>query len=277
MKWNFVGLVALAALVTSPSVSFAQAQAPRQMGGRQRPAAANDTFDPHDLSGVWDPLNLTRNWKAVPVYGAISADVPPMTPWAKAQYDAAKPSYGPRGNPNGNDPIFECEPTGIPRIFFFPQPFQFIVTPGLTIQVFEREHTYRYIYTDGREHPKDVGPSWMGHAIGKWDGDTFVVDSVGFNDKAWLDFWGNPRSEKMHLIEKWKRVDPEHISVQLIDEDPGAYTQTWVGDTKVMKINHDAMPMEELPCIYREEHAFGEKIRERAVHGQGDPSKPDQR
>jgi len=282
MKSNSKCLVVLAALVLMACTSVILAQDGQGMqggqgqGGRQKKADANNTtFDPHDLSGTWDPLNLTRNWDAVPVYGTIGKDVPPRTPWGQAQYDAAKPSYGPKGNPNGNDPIFDCEPTGIPRIFFFPQPFQFIQTPGLTIQVFEREHTYRYIYTDGRSHPKNVEPTWMGDAIGKWDGDTFVVDSVGFNDKAWIDFWGNPRSEKMHLTERWKRVDPEHVSMQLTVDDPGAYTKTWVGDVKISKLSHE--PMEELPCIYSEEHAFGEKIRNRAVHGQGDPNKPDQR
>lgn len=273
MKRNLIGLVACVGLLMPASVVWSQSAS--QMG-RQKPAEQSK-YNPHDLTGVWDPLNLTRNWKAVPVYGAVSADVPPMTPWGLERYNAAKPSYGPRGNPNGNDPIFDCEPTGIPRIFFFPQPFQFIQTPGLTVQVFEREHTYRLIYTDGREHPKDLTPSWMGHAIGKWEGDTFVVDSVGFNDEAWLDFWGNPRSEKLHLIERWTRPDPDHITMQFIVDDPGAYTKTWVGDIKVAKINHELQPMEELPCIYREEHAFGENIRKHAVHGQGDESHPDQR
>ena len=101
-----------------------------------------------------------------------------------------------------------------------------VQTNGMMIQFFEREHAYRQIYTDGRAHPADLDPTWMGNSIGKWDGDTFVVDSVGFNDKAWIDFFGNPRSEKLHLTERWKRLDHDTLTLQLIAEDPGAYTKT---------------------------------------------------
>jgi len=266
-KLVLLGVMASAPMVL-PSLVRAQATPPKPNDKPAKPAAA---FDPHDLTGTWDPVNLSRNWDAVPVYGTLSRDVPPRTPWAQAQYDAAGPSYGPKGIPNGNDPIFDCYPTGIPRIFFFPQPFRFVQAKGETIQFFEREHTYREIFTDGRSHPKDPEPTWMGDAIGKWEGDTFVVDSVGFNDRAWMDFWGNPRSEKLHLIEKWKRVDQNTISMQLTAEDPGAYTKTWVGDTKLSKLIQE--PMEELPCIADEEHAFRDRIRLHAVHGSGDSDK----
>jgi hypothetical protein len=111
----------------------------------------------------------------------------------------------------------------------------------MLIQFFEREHAYREVYTDGRGHPADLDPTWMGHSIGKWDGDTFVIDSVGFNDKAWIDFFGNPRSEQLHLTERWKRVDHDHLTMQIIADDPGAYTKTWVGDTKYFSCSRPRM------------------------------------
>ena len=108
--------------------------------------------------------------------------------------------FGPKGQTNGNDPIYSCTPTGIPRILFFPQPIQIMQNNGVTLQFFEREHAWREIWTDGRQHPKDPDATYMGDSIGRWEGDTFIVDSVGFNDKSWLDFYGSPHSEQMHLV-----------------------------------------------------------------------------
>ena len=259
------------------SQSSSQVTSPRKNSGA---APGTAPFDPHDLNGIWDPVNLSRSLNppdGVAIYGTISKTPPPRTPWAQARYDAAEPSYGPKSVANGNDPIFSCAPSGIPRIFFFPQPTEFIQTPTRTVEFFEREHAYREIYTDGRAHPNDPDPTWMGDSIGKWEGDTFVVDSVGFNDKAWLDFFGNPRSEKLHLIERWKRVDHDHLSLQLIVDDPLAFTKTWVGDTKMYTLlpPKDAY-LDELFCIQSEEDAFRDKIRMQAVQnrpGAGSQSK----
>ncbi len=265
MKPNLKFLVVLAALLfmASPAIVLAQTS---PAAPRQKPAASTAPFDPHDLSGFWDPTAQGRS-TGESIYGSISKDVPPRTPWGQAQYDAAKPSYGPKGQTNGNDPIYSCTPTGIPRILFFPQPIQIMQNNGVTLQFFEREHAYRQIYTDGRAHPPDLDPTWMGHSIGKWDGDTFVVDSVGFNDKAWIDFFGNPRSEKLHLTERWKRLDHDTLTLQLIAEDPGAYTKTWVGDTKYFRLLPPKLAfMDELFCIPDEENAFRDRIRFHASH-----------
>jgi len=127
---------------------------------------------------------------------------------------------------------------------------------------FERDHAWRQIWTDGRSHPKDLEPTWMGDSIGKWEGDTFVVDTVGFNDKSWLDFYGDPHSEDMHLIERYKRVDRNTMSLQLVVEDPKAYTATWTGDIKSYKLlTGKKAYMEELFCIPEEEDAFTNRIR----------------
>ena len=250
----------LAGLLALPAVTFAQ------MPGQQ-PAAAKDNaaapFNPHDLSGMWEFFN---NIPGQGIYATPSKDHPPMTPWAKAKYDEAKPGYGPKAQAGGNDPILRCDPTGIPRLLFFPQPFEIFASPERVFMFFERDHAWREIWTDGRGHPKDLEPTWMGDSIGKWDGDTFVVDTVGFNDKSWLDFYGDPHSEDLHLIERYRRVDHDNLTLQLIVEDPKAYTATWTGDTKTYRLLKGKKAyMEELFCIPEEEDAFTNRIRMPAV------------
>jgi len=258
-----IGLVLVAAIV--PAVSpLARVQMSGQAHAKQsEDAKANKTsapFDRHDFSGVWD-FFIT----GVPgqgIYATPSKKHPPMTAWAEARYDAAQPGYGPKGHPGGNDPILECNPSGFPRILFYPTAHEIVQTPGRMFMFFEREHAWRQIWTDGRGHPKDLEPTWMGDSIGVWEGDTFVVDTVGFNDKSWLDAYGNPHSDEMHVIERYKRVDRITLTMQLIIDDPKAYTKTWVSDTKIYKLLPPKQAViEELFCIPSEEEAFTNRIR----------------
>jgi hypothetical protein len=249
-------LAALAGLTASPALIHAQ------MPAQQSPAAktnASAPFDSHDLSGMWEFFNSLPGQG---IYATPSKTPPPMTPWAKARYDEAKPGYGPKAQAGGNDPILKCYPTGIPRIIFFPQPIEIVQTPDRVFMFFEREHEFRQIWTDGRSHPKDVEPTWMGDSTGKWDGDTFVVDTIGLTEKSWLDFYGDPHSDDMHLIERYTRVDHDSLKFQVIVEDPKAYTATWVGDTKTYKLLKGKKAyMDELPCIPDEEDSFTNRIR----------------
>jgi hypothetical protein len=260
---------ALVALAMAFLISFA-AQAQKPIASpRSAQANAVVALDPHDLSGYWE---FFTNAPGQGIYATPSKDPPVRTPWGQARYDAAKPGYGPKAQPGGNDPILRCWPSGIPRIMFFPQPFEIVQTKDRLFMFFERERAWRAIWTDGRGHPADLEPLWMGHSIGKWEGDTFVVDSVGFNDKAWLDFYGNPHSDKMHLVERWKRVDAKTLALNFTVYDPKAYTKPWVSDTKVFKkLTGSAAYMEELFCIADEEQAFTNRIRIPALGRQ--PSK----
>jgi hypothetical protein len=220
-------------------------------------------FNPHDLSGVWDYYN---NIPGQGIYVTPSKVPPPMTAWGKARFDASIPGYGPRARPNGNDPMLKCNPTGIPKILFMVLPHEIVQTRERTFMFFEREHAWRQIWTDGRQHPKDVEPTYMGDSIGRWEGDMFVVDSVGFNDKTWLDFYGNPHSEQMHLVERYKRVDHKTLTMQLIIDDPKTYTETWVSDTKIYTLLPPKYAaLEELFCVPEEEEAFTRRIREPAA------------
>jgi hypothetical protein len=99
--------------------------------------------------------------------------------------------------------------------------------PGRVIMLFEFDHHIRQIYTDGRGHNKDLPTAWMGDSIGKWEGDTLVVDTTNFNDKTWLDRGGHPHSEQLHLIERIHRSDPDLLQIDITIEDPVAYTKPW--------------------------------------------------
>jgi hypothetical protein len=258
MRTRVKALTWVAAAAASVFPAVVRAQMPAQ----QSSAAKNDAsapFDPHDLSGMWE---FFANLPGQGIYATPSKDHPPMTAWSKTRYDAAKPGYGPKAQAGGNDPILQCNPAGIPRILFFPQPFEILQTPARTIMFFEREHEWRQIWTDGRSHPSALEPTWMGDSIGKWEGDTFVVDTIGLTEKSWLDFYGDPHSDEIHLVEKFKRVDHDSLTLQLIVDDPKAYTATWVGDVKTYKLLKGKKAyMEELPCIPEEEDAFTNRIR----------------
>lgn len=194
---------------------------PRACEARQE--KPKNTSSNRDLSGVWKmpPEAYGRYDTAL---GAVDL---PMTPWAKAKYDAAKPSDGPKAVTIAelNDPFYACYPPGVPRIYMHPFAMQIVQTPTEVIQLFEYDHLVRHIYIDGRPHPDDPDPTWMGNAIGHWEGDTLVVDTIGFNDRSWIDRVGHPHSEMLHTVERFRRVTQNTIQMDLTLEDPTAYTK----------------------------------------------------
>src|SRR5580692_2084508 len=177
--------------------------------------AALAAFDPHDLSGVW-MQDRPRPGRVIERYWIyeLTQEEPPMTAWGQAQFKAAKSSFGTHAVPidETNDPIYRsCSPTGFPRAFFHAFPLQIVQTPGEVIMLFEWDSMRHQIHTDGRAHDESLGPLWMGDSIGHWEGDTLVADTVNFNDKTWLDRIGHPHSEQLHVIERIRRVDHDHL------------------------------------------------------------------
>ncbi len=100
-------------------------------------------------------------------------------------------------------------------------------TPRLTVILFENFTDFRQVFTDARDFPEERAPTWFGYSIGRWDGDTFVVETVGFNDKGWLDDGGHPRSEAMKVTERFRRKDYGHMEIEFTFDDPKAYTKPW--------------------------------------------------
>lgn len=170
-----------------------------------------------DISGVWMGRELTKTFKGDPL--------PPLQPAADGTYKATQAKD--HKDHAGTDPYLSCYPPGVPRILLIPFPFEIIQTPGKVVMIFEYDHFVREIHTDGREHPKDLDPTWMGSSVGKWDGDTFVVDTIGFNDKTWLDMLGVPHSEALHVVERIRRVDHDTLQDDIVIDDPKTFTKPW--------------------------------------------------
>ena len=140
-----------------------------------------------------------------------------------------------RANESKDDPEGYCLPPGVPRYTGTPYPFQFIQLPDRVVILYEgASHMYRQIFMDGRKHSQDPNPTWLGESIGTWQGnDTLVVDTVGFNGRTWLDYVGHPSSEKLHVIEKFRRPDLMTLEYQATVEDPMMYTKPWTTDFRV--------------------------------------------
>jgi len=145
----------------------------------------------------------------------------PFQDWARAIYQWRET--------NLYEPYIRCKPSGGARPFINPFGAEFVDLPELkTIYQFDGNlHTWRVIYMDGRPHPKDLVPSYYGHSVGHWEGDTLVVDTLGFNERMWIDREGMPHTEKLHLIERFTRTDFNTMKYEMTIDDPGAYTKTW--------------------------------------------------
>jgi len=198
----------VAAIAALPVIALS----PPAQGNKVAPRAVARTADGHpDLSGLWQgggPIGDIAQ-------GLPKGETIPLLPSAKKVMD---------GLQSKDDPEANCLPTGVPRIA--PYPWRIVQTPTHIFFLFEGNiHSYRQIFTDGRPHPKDPDPTWYGHSIGRWDGDTLVVDSVGFNDKFWFDFKGHPHTERLHIVERFTRPTPTTLRNQITIDDPGAYSR----------------------------------------------------
>ena len=132
-----------------------------------------------------------------------------------------------------DDPHLWCAPMGVPRTTPYPFRFAQNYADGAPTHIFILHeatiHTYRQIFMDGRQHPRELDPTWFGHSIGRFDGkDTLVIDTVGFNDKFWFDRQGTPHTEQLHTIERWTRVNEGTLRNEVTIEDPGAYSRPFV-------------------------------------------------
>jgi hypothetical protein len=150
----------------------------------------------------------------------------PFLPWAAALYDFRQVST------TKDDPHVRCKPSGGPRMNHTPYGMEFLDMPEqkrIYILGVGGPHTYRIVYMDGRQHPKDLDPSFAGHSIGRWEGDTLVVDTIGFNERFWLTREGMPHTESLHLTEKFTRTDYDTLTYNATIDDPGAYSKPWTG------------------------------------------------
>ena len=217
-------------------------------------------WSPRDLNGMWSRANPGRGGGTCEGCGdrGFSNDVPPMTPWGQAKYDEAKPGMGPRAVPLGNDPMMICDPLGYPRWLNYNYGMEFVHLPGKTLQFFELYHTYRTIWTDGRPLPKEPEPRWLGYSIGKWEGDTLVVDVTGLNDQTWFDRAGNFHSEALHVTERYTYRTPDVIDYEATIEDPKVFTRPWKISLPLYRRMEKNAHLLEFKCVeYTEELIYG--------------------
>ena len=172
-----------------------------------------------DLSGFWLPtnqvkflLNLAADMKESEI---------PLTPAGRALYNE-------RIANNGKDhPGAYCLPSGIPEKDSIPDGLKLVQTEDLTLMLHESRTIYRQIFTDGRPLPKNPQPTWMGYSVGRWDNDTFVVETIGQNGRTWLDMRGLPGTESLKVTERFTRRNIGNMEVDVTIEDPKMYTKPW--------------------------------------------------
>ena len=248
-------IFSLLVLLAAFALSFgALAQSDEQSNTAQPETAKGQNAAPQkSLSGTW----AIRTPRGVPWYNyALIGDEPPMTAWAEEKFKANKPSFGPHPQEESNDPAYSCLPNGVPRVYAAVQAaMQIVELPGRVMMFFGRN--LRQIYTDVRQHPPNLRPLWMGHSIGKWDGDTFVVDTVDISDINWLDRMGHPHSDKLHLIERFRRADDKTMLLNITIDDPIAYTKTWEATQRTFRLRPNARAGEAICEDMFENESFG--------------------
>lgn len=205
--------------------------------------AQNPSQPGADLSGVWQ--SLPRGGER----HRFSTEIPPMQPWALDYFNYAKnPTVHMGRGRDELEPRYNCLPPGPTGLMLNPLPFEIIQSPKRVMLFHEHDHWIRQIWTDGREHPDGYPLTWMGYSIGRWDGDTLVVDTVGINSiSKWIDRAGTPHSDQLRVVERFSRPSYDSLQVVFLFEDPGAYTRPW-GGTKVYKLGEGWEIQEHVVC-----------------------------
>ena len=200
------------------------------LGGAQAADFKRTADGRPDLSGVWqaigpadrDLLPHAARQDSPAHLGVVEGNDIPYQPWAlaKKQENFAKREAA--------DPTTtKCDMPGVPRLNYTPLPFQILQGPKSTTVLYEFAHAVRQIYANGSQHPDGHIDWWLGDSRGHWDGDTFVVDVVDFNDETWLSHAGDFHSDQLHVVERYTPIDADHIRYQATLDDPKVFTKPW--------------------------------------------------
>lgn len=173
----------------------------------------------------------------------LGTDRPPMTNWGKERWSQTRASA--RRTPlafgfyqdqkDWNDPLFQCDPSGYPRNLDYSN-YKFVKLPNEFAEFFERDRVWRDLWTDGRKLPDNPKPRWYGYATAHWDGDTFVVESNGYDERTWVDPYGSIHSDQMRIEERYRRIDHDDIEFSMTLTDPKAYIGVWGGKKVLLKL-----------------------------------------
>jgi len=218
---------------------------PRTPEGQPNPSApAPKTADGKpELTGIWEPTWIIEFRKQTPApsptvggppaatFANIGAGFPeglPLQPWAADLLKKRKEENS-KDNPDAH-----CLPMGLTQFHLHPQPRKIIQTPAVIVILYEGNAGIRQIFTDDRPLPNnDPQPWWYGYSVGKWDGDTLVVETTGFRDGGWLDIWGSPLTDAAKMTERFRRVNYGIMEIDVTIDDPKAYTKPFT-----VRVNH---------------------------------------
>lgn len=216
--------------VTGPNNTSLKSSVNVTVSGTSAQTAAQASSVHPDLNGVYG------------FAGVRNAEPPVLKPGAE-KFKIVRGPNEIRGNTTlGPD----CKPLGVPQSFVTPYPFQIVQTPKLILMVFEYPNAIRFIPTDGRAHPVDPDPTWMGDSVAHWEGDTLVVDSVGFNDKTEVS--GYMHTEDLHVVERFRRLENGSLEYNVTVDDPNVFARPWVLPTRTLPFRPEAERVDEFVC-----------------------------
>ena len=223
-----------AAALVAPTLAMGQRGQQEPEGPAPRwPDGHISLGPPPGESGLWLPIDARlsrpdsgpgRGPGGSPSYPNLRYSEVPFQPWARALLDYRLE--------NPFEPHAVCKPSGGARQPITPYGIEIVESPELErIFIFDLggPQSYRIIYMDGRPHPDNLAPSYYGHSIGRWEGDALVVDTIGFNERFWMDREGMPHTEQLHFVERFTRTSDRMLTYEVTVDDPGAYTEVWSG------------------------------------------------
>ena len=263
-RYSLLKYVVAAALLAAFGVATASAQSDQGTKKYAPPSLSKDhskpaprTADGHpDLSGMWiekygalgtDPAAGKTEVRGRSGPAPYPSDELPYQPWAALKARELRDAAT-------TDPLLHCEPYGVPRIWGGPHPARLVQLSGELIILYERDTAFRIIPTDGRPHDPNADPSWMGNSVAKWDGDALVIDTADLTDKSWLGSGKNAgegsgtfHSDALHVTERIRRPDLDHLTVEITDDDPKVFTHPWTYSWNMNLVPNETM-YEDVTC-----------------------------
>ncbi len=252
------GLIAFGlALLLAPALLRAQSFSASPAA---KPDQAHASAAIPDLSGLWGPRpggGGFASWDPDDSRGRHPETLP-MLPWAREKTLATRGPYGASATfENINDPVQKfCDPPGLTRIYQYPWEFRIVQTPAKVYLLFEFFRVFRVVSLN-QPHTTDPDPTWYGESVGRYEGDTLVIDTIGFNDKTWLDHVGHPHTEALHTIERFRRLDATTLELSLTIEDSKTFPRSFTAKRLFQATNS---PMGDSICSVSETQSFQKNV-----------------
>jgi hypothetical protein len=262
---NFLMGLFLTLVVASAGLFVARAQTTAPSSAKSRTQSKIP-----DFSGYWGYSDSHPSGQTFSISdpngrkAGTPEDDTPYKPATLAKLRAERPESGPNATfENTTDPRLKyCDPVGFPRIYLVPTRFRFEQHPNVVYMMYEYGPFWRPIAMN-RAHLEDPGPSWWGDSIGRYEGDTLVIDTIGFNDKTWIDHVGRSHSDALHLVERFRRIDHDTLELDLTFDDPKAYERPWNG-TKIFALTQSES-WDPYSCSMSEYEHFRDTVINRAA------------